>query len=91
MKKTKFFIEESIEKLELSVNAWLSDNKTIGIIRTDMQAASLSARTCFSFYILYEAIEETDTRSVSEQVENIMPAVDHEKMITPEQGDIQLQ
>ncbi len=91
MKKTKFFIEESIEKLELGVNAWLSDNKTIGIIRTDMQAASLSARNAFSFYILYESIEETDTRSISGQVENIMPAVDHEKMITPEQGDIQLQ
>lgn len=91
MKKTKFFIEESIEKLELSVNAWLSDNKTIGIIRTDMQAASLSARNAFSFYILYEAIEEASTQAISVQMEKVTADTDHKDMITPEQGDIQLQ
>lgn len=91
MKKTKFFIEESIEKLELSVNAWLSDHKTIGIIRTDMQAASLSARNAFSFYILYEAIEEVSTQAISAQMENVAADTDHKDLITPQTGDIQLQ
>lgn len=90
MKKTKFFSEDSIDKLQRNVNSWLSKNKVIGIIRTDMQVATAVSKTSYCFYILYETTAMSAELALSEQMENVMPAseilpdVRPEDIITPD-------
>lgn len=90
MKKTKFFTEESIEKLQRNVNNWLSKNNAIGIIRTDMQVAAMVNKTIYCFYILYETSKISEQEMIAVQMESVMPSeeiltdVKSEDMVTPD-------
>lgn len=89
MKKTKFFSEESIDKLQRTVNSWLSKNKAVNIIRTDMQVAA-GNKTSYCFYILYEGITMAAEMEIASEIEAVLPAgevlpdVKPEDIITPD-------
>jgi hypothetical protein len=90
MKKTKFFTEDSIEKLQRNVNNWLSNNNAIYIIRTDMQVASIVNKAIYCFYILYGTSKISEQELIAEQMESVIPAeqilpdVKSEDIITPD-------
>lgn len=84
MKKTKFFSEDSIDKLQRNVNGWLSKNKSIGIIRTDMQVATVTNKASYCFYILYDAITQSESIGISEEMEAIIPSEEPIVKLAPE-------
>lgn len=74
MKKTKFFSEDNIDDLQRNVNHWLSKNRTIGIIRTDMQVTAIADKAKYCFYILYGAIEMQGGMELAAELEAVLPA-----------------
>ena len=56
MKKLKVFTEAQVKALESNVNQWLSENKNISILSSDLQAKEAE----YLFYILYtiSAVDE---------------------------------
>ncbi|MCW3121110.1 MAG: hypothetical protein JWQ38_602 [Flavipsychrobacter sp.] len=84
MKRTKIFTEDSAEKLQRGINNWLSKNRAIGIIRTDMQVTSIANKAAYSFYILYETLEASAEVAVSAQMESILTSEEIQTEVKPE-------
>lgn len=84
MKKTKFFSEDSIEKLQRNVNGWLAKNKGVSILRTDMQVATIANKASYCFYILYEGIALAAEMQIASEIEAMLPAEEVLPDVKPE-------